>query len=593
MKKTIVILVFGLYALIVAQSNNFLPIENRLALVIGISNYSDAENNLNYADKDAEDFAEQLINFGRFKEENVKVLLNADATRENIRRNIEGWLQSSADTNTLVVIFFSGHGTQYFDYDNDEDDGMDEYLVTYNFDKSDFSTIISDDVFAYWIRNLKSKKIILFLDCCFSGGAAKQKGFLAPGVKGGIIKDDFSQDIIRELPKRGVCLLAASKSDQVSYESDEFNNGVFTHFLINSIKSQNDFDLNHVIDESELYNDIYRKTINYSMAKYNLVQEPIMLNNLDASVDLFYLPLNESVDKNEDKINMLFYRYEEEKDYDKQIKILEEIFELDPTNWRVHMHLASEYEYAGNFEQALYHYNYLISVDELNLNVWEDDIAEIYKKTGNFKDALQWYQKSLKKAMNPKVLYDIADVYLCLNDTSEAIKQLNLSIKANPYQKGSYNKLLYIYLNSNRLSTAYEIIKNSYEYNTSDLETIYWFARFKKFNKEILLGDSLLTEFYVETKLDQYFEKLEKEQLSHAIYMYNGVKITFEEHIKHDLEWEIRDYPYYAELYKAMLTKCSDILTTDEKTKYFQKYLVLSKLDPDIDFINAYNNNIE
>ncbi|MFA5819519.1 MAG: caspase family protein [Bacteroidales bacterium] len=223
MKVLFIILLLFINLILVGQDySNRYSLGERYALVIGISTYKNSANSLGFAQKDAVDFQNALLHYGMFKKENVRLLVNKDASRENIRKNIEGWLRSKANKNDMVIIFFSGHGTQIPDTDGDEDDGLDECLIPYDFDNQDYSSVICDDIFAYWVRNLQSEKILLIFDNCFSGGAAKEKGVLLSGVKGNIGKDDFIKDISRELPRKGTALLAASKADQVSFESNEF-----------------------------------------------------------------------------------------------------------------------------------------------------------------------------------------------------------------------------------------------------------------------------------------------------------------------------------------------------------------------------------
>jgi len=264
---------------------------DRYAVVIGISNYEDSTNNLSYSKKDAMDFKDALVKFGNFDIDNIKLLVDKDATRENIRKNIEGWLKSKANKNDIVVIYFSGHGSQVFDSDNDESDGLDECLIPYDFDNEDISTIIIDDIFAYWINNLQSEKVIIVFDNCYSGGAAKQKGVSLKGVKGNIGKDDFSKDIKREVPRQGTALFSGSKADQVSFESKDFQNGIFTHFLLEAITFESDNNFNNSITINELFEATRKKTLEYTKKKFRREQEPTLINDIDTEVDLFYLPV--------------------------------------------------------------------------------------------------------------------------------------------------------------------------------------------------------------------------------------------------------------------------------------------------------------
>ena len=174
MKELFIIALFAVNISLFGQDKSlyYSPGE-RYSLVIGVSKHKNPTNNLNYAHKDAVDFQDALIKYGRFEKDNVKLLINQNATRENIRKSMEGWLKGKIKKNDLVIIFFSGHGTQIPDTDGDEDDGLDECLIPYDYDNADFSSVITDDIFAYWIRNLESEKVMIIFDNCYSGGAAK------------------------------------------------------------------------------------------------------------------------------------------------------------------------------------------------------------------------------------------------------------------------------------------------------------------------------------------------------------------------------------------------------------------------------------
>lgn len=66
---------------------------------------------------------------GGFPESNVRMLLNHDATRDAIEDGITDWLVGNARPGDSVVIFYAGHGSQMWDEDGDEDDGLDETIA--------------------------------------------------------------------------------------------------------------------------------------------------------------------------------------------------------------------------------------------------------------------------------------------------------------------------------------------------------------------------------------------------------------------------------------------------------------------------------
>ena len=79
-------------------------------LIVGISDY-EYLNDLEYADDDALAFQKALANsLGElYKEEQVKILLNKDATSAGIEAAMR-WLLKSAKENDRVFFYFSGHG---------------------------------------------------------------------------------------------------------------------------------------------------------------------------------------------------------------------------------------------------------------------------------------------------------------------------------------------------------------------------------------------------------------------------------------------------------------------------------------------------
>ncbi len=594
MKTSIILIfVFFLNSVINAQyENNRKAVNDRYALVIGISSYENSANNLKYARKDAEDFRNSLLEYGKFNKENVKLLVDKQASRENIRKNIEGWLKTIAKKNDLVIIFFSGHGIRIPDTDGDEDDALDECLVPYDYATDDNSSLIVDDLFAYWIGNLQSNNILIIFDNCFSGGAAKQKGILLPGMKGGEVEagDDFSKDISREVPRDGTALLAASKPNQVSFEEDEFRNGVFTHFLIAAISSFTDNNFNNIIEAQELFYYTRNQTLEYSRNKFKREQEPIFINTIKNEIRLFYLPAKEIEHESSKKLKLLLYRAEQEKNAEKKIDTLREALKIDPSNFNIHSSLAFEYRIAGRLTEALYHYEYLYSEDKsFFLPLYTEWIGDIYTGMKDFESALQWYSEALEMQPDNFGLYNsIARLKLINDDTLAAIQNLNKSIQIQPLQLIGYKTLFYIHYYQNSLSTAFKIISDCHEINPNDYETIYWYGSFQKyFDNNTLRGDSLLTYFENNSGIEINKSEIWKDK-SRLVYDVNGDYLKGGDIQQFVLEKAIARYPYYDSFYKQYIQFLVDKKVMNPDTTISDKYLMYSKLNPDSSFIKKY-----
>ncbi len=82
--------------------------DNSWALLVGIDEYEMIED-LNYAVEDANSINGLLIESLGFPSENIHLLLDADATRDNIRKALRD-ISKKAGARDRVLIYFAGHG---------------------------------------------------------------------------------------------------------------------------------------------------------------------------------------------------------------------------------------------------------------------------------------------------------------------------------------------------------------------------------------------------------------------------------------------------------------------------------------------------
>ena len=82
--------------------------DNSWALIIGIDKYQNVQK-LNYAVDDAESIKEILNNSFHFPSDNISILINEEATKQNILRSFSE-ITKNAKSNDRVLVFFAGHG---------------------------------------------------------------------------------------------------------------------------------------------------------------------------------------------------------------------------------------------------------------------------------------------------------------------------------------------------------------------------------------------------------------------------------------------------------------------------------------------------
>ena len=147
-------------------------------LFAGIADYPEDASDLELTDDDAIRVREALLSGAGMQEENAITLLNEDATIANFSNGIER-IAEQADSDDIVVIFYSGHGNRIAradGADRQDPDGLDETLELYD------GSLIDDDL-GDMLNSIQAGTVLVVLDSCFSGGFAKEI-VSAPGRMG-------------------------------------------------------------------------------------------------------------------------------------------------------------------------------------------------------------------------------------------------------------------------------------------------------------------------------------------------------------------------------------------------------------------------
>jgi hypothetical protein len=152
----------------------------KYALCVGINEYIDKDNTLRGCRNDAFDMAAFFqIELGVPKE-NVVILLDRAATKDNIMTELEN-MKAKARPGDYLANSHSSHGTQQPDKDGDELDYFDEALCCTNTRPLaggwDPKTIILDDELRNYCTGLPDGvRFEAWFDTCHSGSALRQMG---------------------------------------------------------------------------------------------------------------------------------------------------------------------------------------------------------------------------------------------------------------------------------------------------------------------------------------------------------------------------------------------------------------------------------
>jgi hypothetical protein len=226
---------------------------DRFAVVVGIARYSDSAGgitSLQFADRDAQDFRDFLLSpdGGSFPKDNIRLLLNDDATSQNVRSALFTFL-TKAQPQDEVVLYIAGHGAP------DPNDPRNLYLLTYDTKLEDmggtaFPMWQLQDVFA---RVLKAKRVVTFADTCHSYGFS---GASAHAKKSNNLVNQYLSHFANDSDR---AVITASDISQLSYESDKWGggHGVFTFFLLKGLHGEADFNKDGTVTAGELFTYIH------------------------------------------------------------------------------------------------------------------------------------------------------------------------------------------------------------------------------------------------------------------------------------------------------------------------------------------------
>jgi WD40 repeat protein len=196
-------------------------------LAIGISNYNDPNLKLDYAAKDATDFAAEVgKQKGKlYRDVIAKVLTDADATKDGILDGLD-WIQHQTTSHDVAMVFLSGHGA------NDEQNRY--YFIPNDFNRDRFrSTTLPFSEIQNTIQALAGKALF-FVDSRHSGNV------MSNGRTKGLA--DINA-VINELSsaENGAVVFSASTGSQVSWEDPKWGNGAFTKALIEGLDGGADY----------------------------------------------------------------------------------------------------------------------------------------------------------------------------------------------------------------------------------------------------------------------------------------------------------------------------------------------------------------
>jgi hypothetical protein len=205
--------------------NNIIQ-ENVFALVIGNENYSsyqlgnESSINVEFAEHDARIFSEYLVKTFGIPRENISLLIDATAGQINQALSKMSALAKAYEGKAEFVFYYAGHGLP------DEQSKV-PYIIPVDVSPSDLDFAISLEEIYNSYTAYETKRVSIFLDACFSGGARSESLLASRGIR------------IR--PKSpfvmgNLIVFSASRGDQTAFAYKEKKHGMFTYHMLKKIQ---------------------------------------------------------------------------------------------------------------------------------------------------------------------------------------------------------------------------------------------------------------------------------------------------------------------------------------------------------------------
>ncbi|MCL6450909.1 MAG: caspase family protein [Acetobacteraceae bacterium] len=226
---------------------------SKYAVIIGISDYYGTSSDLRYCDDDAWDVYYALTQKYGFPSGNIYMLLNSQATYANIMSAID-WLIAAENSGSVVVFYYSGHGSRKSGDPDGDGEYTDESIVPYELSR------IYDGALAAKFAQFQSQQVWIAFDSCYSGGM-NDSGITGP----------YKIDTM------------ACRESELAGESSSVQNGFFTYLMVDRGMRQGYADSNSdgvvTVEEAFTY-------CSNNMGYYSSSQHPVINDQYPGSMPL-------------------------------------------------------------------------------------------------------------------------------------------------------------------------------------------------------------------------------------------------------------------------------------------------------------------
>jgi ubiquinone/menaquinone biosynthesis C-methylase UbiE len=164
---------------------------------------------------------------GDFKVETIR-----DGQSFEIKDRIERLLRTAADSESLAVLYYSGHGLL------DPEGHL--YLAAHDTEEEMYFRSIGVLEILNSVRQHNAKRVVVILDCCYSGAGISMYELKGPAVSvddSGLLVTSRVPSLSEDLKGTGVVVMTASSAVERAHGDRRSGYGLFTKHLVEGINS--------------------------------------------------------------------------------------------------------------------------------------------------------------------------------------------------------------------------------------------------------------------------------------------------------------------------------------------------------------------
>lgn len=203
-----------------------LSFTDKYALIIGNEDYSSyqldlsSEVNVDFAAHDAERFKEYAVKTLGIPERNIILIINGTSGQMHQSLAKINLIIKNSGGKADVIFYYAGHGMP-------DEITKEAYIMPVDVSAKNLSSALKITDVYQDLTEHPNKRVTVFLDACFSGGARNQGLLAARAVKVKPKEDPLTGKLI---------VFTASSGEESSLPYKDKNHGMFTYFLLKKIQ---------------------------------------------------------------------------------------------------------------------------------------------------------------------------------------------------------------------------------------------------------------------------------------------------------------------------------------------------------------------